>query len=132
MSTEEKPANKGGLLDSVKTMAVTLIAMVETRLALLSTELEEEREWLTSMLIWIFITLFFGAVAVILGTFLIVVFYWDSNRLAAISIMLGIFILGAAFGWRTVSKLSKDKPRLFSATLAELAKDHKQLTSRHE
>lgn len=132
MSTEKSPVTKGGLLDSVKTMAVTLIAMVETRLGLLSTELEEEREWLTTMLVWIFIALFCAVLAVVLATLLVVVFFWDTNRLAAIGVMLGIFILGGTFAWRTVCKLTRNKPRLFSATLGELSKDREQLQSRHE
>lgn len=132
MSTEENSAGKGGLFDSVKNMAVTLIAMVQTRLELLSTELEEEREWLTSMLTWIFIALFCAAVAVLLATFLVVVFFWDTYRLTAIGSMLGIFILVTAFAWRTAYNLIRSKPRLFSTTLSELSKDREQLQSRHD
>lgn len=132
MSTEDNSAGKSGLFDSVKTMAGTLIAMVQTRLELLSTELEEEREWLTAMLIWIFIALFCAVLAVILATLLVVVVFWDSYRLSAIGFMLVIFILGAAFAWRTVYKMTTSKPRLFSATLSELSKDRELLQSRHE
>lgn len=132
MSTEENSAGKGGLLESVKTMAATMIAMVQTRLELLSTELEEERVWLTSMLMWIFIALFCAAVAVVLATFFVVVFFWDTYRLAAIGSMLGLFILATAFAWRTAYNMTQGKPRLFSTTLSELSKDREQLQSRHD
>jgi uncharacterized membrane protein YqjE len=132
MSTEnqdEATGSKGGLLESVKRLAATLLAMGQTRLELLSNDLEEERAWLTSMLLWTLITLFCATLAVVLATFLIVVVFWDSYRLLALSIMIVIFVLAAGFAWRVVHNISKHKPRLFSASLAELSKDREQLTT---
>jgi uncharacterized membrane protein YqjE len=132
MTTEESSGKKGGLIDSVKNMAATLIGMVETRLALLSTELEEEREWLISMLTWSYIALFCAVLTVTLATLLVIVIFWDSYRLTAIVILLGIFTLATGFAWQTVKRLTRNKPRLFSATLMELSKDRENLVSRHE
>jgi len=135
MSTEsqdEATGSKGGLLESVKRLASTLLAMGQTRLELLSNDLEEERAWLTSMLLWTLITLFCATLAVVLATFLIVVVFWDSYRLLALSIMIAIFVLAAGFAWRVVRNISKHKPRLFSASLAELSKDREQLTTSGE
>lgn len=132
MSSEDKSASKGGLLDSVKNLAATLIGMGQTRLELISTEVEEELERLSAMLIWTFTALFCAALVVLLGTLLIVVYYWDTYRLMAISTMLLIFIIAAGLAWRVVFNMSKDRPRIFSATLAELSKDQAQLTTRNE
>lgn len=132
MSTEyqdEATGSKVGLLESVKRLAATLLAMGQTRLELLSNDLEEERAWLTSMLLWTLITLFCATLAVVLATFLIVVVFWDSYRLLALSIMIAIFVLAAGIAWRVVRNISKHKPRLFSASLAELSKDREQLTT---
>lgn len=135
MSTEsqdEATGSKGGLLDSVKRLAATLLAMGQTRLELLSNDLEEERAWLTSMMVWTLIALFSAALAVVLATLLIVVIFWDTYRLLAISVMLGIFIMGSGFAWWVVFKMTRDKPRLFSASLDELSKDHERLTIPNE
>lgn len=132
MSTEEGTANKRGLLDSIKTLASTLLAMGQTRLELLSNDIEEERAWLTSMMVWILIALFCAALAVVLATLLIVVVFWDSYRLLALSIMIAIFIAGAGFAWRVVCNMSRNKPRLFSSSLAELSKDREQLAPTQE
>lgn len=135
MSTEsqdEATGSKGGLLESVKRLAATLLAMGQTRLELLSNDLEEERAWLTTMMVWTLIALFSAALAVVLATLLIVVIFWDTYRLLAISVMLGIFILGSGFAWWVVFKMTRDKPRLFSASLDELSKDHERLTAANE
>lgn len=132
MSTEEGTANKRGLLDSIKTLASTLLAMGQTRLELLSNDIEEERAWLTSMLVWTLIALFCGALAAMLFTLLIVVVFWDTYRLLALSIMIAIFVLGTGIAWRVVFNMSRSKPRIFSASLAELSKDREQLAPTQE
>jgi uncharacterized membrane protein YqjE len=125
----DREAGSGGLLASAKNLFATLLAMGQTRLDLLSTELEEERAYLTSMLVWILLALFFAALAIVLTTLLIVVIFWDSYRLLAISVMICLFVLGAFIAWRIVCRMSKSKPRLFSASIAELSKDREQLTA---
>lgn len=133
MSVEasESEAGLGGkLFNSVKTMACTLIAIVQTRAELLSTELEEERIRLTSMLVWGFITLFCAGLGVIFAAVLFVLALWDSYRLLAVGIPAGVFLLAAALAWRVVINKARTKPRLFSASLAELSKDRERLTPR--
>lgn len=123
---------KGGLLDSVKTLLLTVITMGQTRLELLSTELEEERERLTALLVWTLITLFSAAMAIVFITLLIIVVFWDSYRLLSIGIMLSIFIAGTAVSWRILSLIKQNKTRIFSSTSSELAKDCDALSQRNE
>lgn len=129
-TSDSEPEHNGGLFDSVRTMACTLIAIVQTRAELLSTELEEERIRLTSMLFWMLVTLFCAGVGVIFATLLFVLALWDSYRLLAVGIPAALFLLAAAYGWRTLLSMTQAKPRLFSASLAELSKDRDQLTPR--
>lgn len=84
------------------------------------------------MLTWTYIALFCALVTVTLATLLVVVIFWDSYRLTAISILLGMFTLATVFAWQTVTRLTRNKPRLFSATLLELSKDQENLVSHHE
>lgn len=132
MLGEENISRKGGLLESVKSLANTVLAMGQTRLELLSNDLEEERAWLTSMLVWTLVALFSATLAVVLATLLVVVIFWDNYRLLAISTMVGVFTLGAFIAWRIVCNISRSKPRLFSSSLAELSKDREQLSPTHE
>ncbi|MFA6902739.1 MAG: phage holin family protein [Gallionellaceae bacterium] len=133
MSTEyqdEDTARKGGLIESVKTLASTLLTMGQTRLELLSNDIEEERAWLSSMMVWTLVALFCAALAVVLATLMIVVIFWDSYRLQALGAMVAVFTLASIFAWRVLCNMSSSKPRLFSASLAEFSKDREQL-SRH-
>jgi uncharacterized membrane protein YqjE len=134
MSTQDsnREPGKGGLLDSVKNLLFTVISMGQTRLELLSVELEEERERLTDMLIWTLVTLFFAGMAVVLFTMLMLVIFWDSYRLVAIGIMLGIFVVGTVISWRNLCNTRQNKPRIFSATITELSKDSDELRSPNE
>lgn len=127
--TTETQERSSGLLDSVKVLAGTLLAIGQTRLELLSNDLEEERAWLTSMLIWTLVAFFCAALAVVLTALLIVVIFWDSYRLLALSILIGVFVLGAAYAWRTLCNMTRSKPRLFSASLGELGKDRELLAT---
>lgn len=131
MSSEAQDASQGGgLFDSVKTLAATLVAMGHTRLELLSTEIEEEHTRLSSMLLWTLVALFFAALCIVLLTLLVAVVFWDTHRLLALGIMALLFLLGAVIAGRIVLDKARAKPRLFASSLAELSKDREQLTAR--
>ena len=119
-------------MDSAKSLLVTLLAMGQTRLEMFSTEIEEQREWLTAMLAWTLIALFSAALAVILTTLLVIVIYWDSHRLLAIGIMIGVFVLATAVSWRIVWNMQHEKPKIFSGSISELSKDRELLSHEDE
>ena len=120
----------GGLFNSLRVLAATLLAIAYTRLELLSTELEEQWEWLTSILVWALVALFCAGIGVALATLFVVVALWDSHRLLALGVLAILFLIGAAISWLVVRRKARAKPRLFAASLAELSKDHKELTPR--
>lgn len=129
MAEEHNPVGKG-LLDSLKTLTGTLIALVYTRLELFSTDLEEERERLAILLMLMLVALFCIGVGLILAVLLIVVAFGDTHRLLVLDGLTGLFLLGGlAAPWIALHKL-RTKPRLFAATLAELYKDSALLPPR--
>jgi uncharacterized membrane protein YqjE len=128
--SEETPSESRGLFDSLKGLAASLVGIVQTRLDLLSIELEENRERLLSLLVLMLVALFCLGVGVVLAAILIVVVFWDSNRLLVLGLLAGIFLAGGATAWGLVLYKIKTKPRLFAATLNELAKDRHHLVSR--
>jgi len=121
---------RGGLFDSLKVLTATLLAIAHTRLELLSTELEEQWIWLSSMLVWALVGLFCAGLGVVLATLFFVLALWDTHRLLALGIPAILFLLGAALAWLVVRGKARAKPRLFAASLTELSKDHKELTPR--
>lgn len=118
---------RGGLFDSLKTLAATLVAIAHTRLDLLSTELEEERVWLGSMLAWTLVALFCAGMGIVLATVFVVVAYWETHRLLALGVLAAAFLLAAVLAVLAVLAKARAKPRLFAGSLAELSKDREQL-----
>ena len=89
-------SRRGGLFESLKVLAATLLAIAHTRLELLSTELEEERLRLSSMLVWTLVALFCAGLGVVLATLFVVLALWDTHRMLALGIPAILFILGAS------------------------------------
>ena len=126
---DESHAAAGGLFESLKTLSVSLVGIVHTRLELLSTDVAEEREHLITHLVLVLVALFCFGVGVVLLAILIVVIFWESHQLIALGGLTGLFLAASAgVGWLAIHKI-RTKPRLFEASLAELAKDRQQLTS---
>lgn len=111
-------------------LAGILLAIAHTQLELLSAEIEEQRAWLGSILVWTLVALFCAGVGVVLATLFVVMALWDTHRLLALGIPAILFLLGAGLAWLAVLGKTRAKPRLFSASLGELSKDRKELTSR--
>ena len=118
--------SNNGLLGSLKRLTNTCIGIVHTRLELLSTDLEEGRERLISLLAMTFVALFCLCFGMVLLAILIVVLFWDTHRLLVLSLLTGLFIVtGGIIGALAIRAL-KSMPRMFEASLAELVKDHQE------
>lgn len=119
-----------GLLESLTIFAATLVGMAHTRLELLSADLEEEREYLFSLLVLALAALFFLGIGVALATILIVATFWDTHRLLALGSLAGFFLAAGMAAWILARHKAKSKPRVFAASLSEFLKDRQQLVSR--
>ena len=125
---ERDEAQSEGLLQSLRKLAGTLIALARTRLELLGTELEGERLRLLELLAWACAAAFFLALGAVMLAVFVLVLFWDVNRvLAAFLLAAGCLGLGAVLGIHVRNK-AREKSRLFAASLAELAKDRDQLS----
>jgi uncharacterized membrane protein YqjE len=121
--------SRGGLFESLKTLSGSLLAIVHTRLELLSNDIAEEWAHLTTLLALGLVALFCLGVGVVLLTILIAVAFWESHRLAALGGLTGFFLVaGTGLVWLTMHK-ARTRPRLFEASLAELSRDRQQLGS---
>lgn len=125
----EASPTSGGLFDSLKTLSISLVGIVHTRLELLSTDIAEEREHLITLLVLVLLALFCLGVGVVLLAMLIVVAFWESHRLLALGGVTGVFLLASAgMAWFALHK-TRTRPRLFAASLAELSKDRQHLSA---
>lgn len=126
------PEESSGLMGSVKRLVSTLASIVSTRLELLANELQEERLRLTQMLLFYLFALFCFGMGVMLLTVLIVVLYWDDHRIAVLGgLCVLFFVLGTLMATLLRNK-AQSRPKLFSASLAELARDREQLAPREQ
>ena len=128
--TQDGPRPVAGLFQSVNNFLATFVAIVHTRLELLTTELQEEVRQVGAILLWAFIAAFAAVMGLFLGALAVIFVFWDTHRLAASLAMIGLFVgIAVVAGLILRHKLST-KPPLLDDTLAELAKDRDQLRAR--
>ena len=124
------PRPVAGLFQSINNFLATFVAIVHTRLELLTTELQEEVRQVGAILLWAFIAAFAAMMGLFLGALAVIFVFWDTHRLAASLAMIGMFVgVAVAAGLMLRHKLTT-KPPLLDDTLAELAKDRDQLRAR--
>lgn len=131
MATESTSGGEppAGLMQSLRNLAATALGAVQTRLALLVSEIEEERLRLVQLLVWGAAALLFLAFALLMFTFVIVAAFWDTHRVAAAAVLgVAYLAIGIALAWG--ARQRAHRPRLFAATMGELTKDREKLESR--
>lgn len=127
--SDPRAARSPGLFASLRNLAATLIATAQTRLELLSAEVEEERLRLLQLLLTAFIALFFFALGIVMLTLAVATLFWDTHRVLVMILFAVLYLgIGAIFGL-VVRSRARGKSKLFSASIAELAKDRQQLAS---
>ena len=129
---DESPRQDRGLLDSLAKLGASLVAIVHTRLQLLVTELEEDRQHLFELIILALVTLFCLGVGVILATVLLVLAYWDSHPLLVLGILTCAYLGAGALALAWALRKIRRRPRLLAQSLAELAKDRQLLSPRRD
>lgn len=119
-----------GLLESLAAFATTLVSIAHTRLELLSTEFEEDRQRWASLVILYLVAAFFLVIGLVLAIGLLVFVLWENHRLLILfSIAVFFMLSGLALAGLAIRK-TRSKPKLFSASLMELRKDKDTLDSR--
>ena len=118
-----------GLFSSLANLASSLVAIIHTRLDLLSSDIEEGRQRLMSLLVIAFVSLFCLCVGVVFLTILIVVFFWDTHRVLVLTFLTSIFLISGVVLSAIALRSLKTMPRMFKDSLAELLKDQEQINS---
>lgn len=111
-------------------MVDTLLSIVQTRLELLSTELEEERVRIGQLLLYGAIAFFFFGMSILLLTVFIVVAFWDNHLLLVLVGLVVLFFFAGLFAWFAFRQVARKRLRIFSSSLDELAEDRDWFTPR--
>ena len=123
-------AESTGLMESLKRLAGTLLTIFQTRLELLSNEMEDERVRIEQMLLYGSVALFFFGLAIMLLTVFVVVVFWDSQRLLVLGVFAALYFVAGLLVWNALHRVAREKSKLFSASLAELADARDRLAPR--
>lgn len=119
------------MIDTLRSFLATWVAVVKTRVEIISVEIEEQREWLESLILLAVAALFCISLGLILLTLFVVVLFWETDaRRWVLGGFAGLYLLGGGALWLTLRAKMKAKPKLFSATAAELGKDYASLQPR--
>lgn len=123
MSAPDTP----GLAQRLGRILDSSLGLVQTRLALLAVEVEEEGIRIGVALFNIILAALFAAFGVLALAIFVTVALWDSHRLLAIGIVT-LFFLGMA-GWTAsnAQRRLKHGKRLFTDSVAEIERDRAAL-----
>ena len=112
-----------GLFASLRRMLATLLALIQTRLELVSVEIEEQIAHAASLLLWSIAAIFFASLSVLLLALTIVVAFWEEHRLLAASLVTGVCALMALIAGLVARQRLRTRPRLLAALASEFERD---------
>lgn len=112
-----------GLMVSIRRLLDTMLSIVQTRVELLATELEEERVRIGQLLLYGAIAFFFFGMAILLLTVLIVAAFGDNHLLLVLSGLAALFVIAGLLSLFAFRSVSRKRLRLFSDSMDELAED---------
>jgi uncharacterized membrane protein YqjE len=111
------------LLHSIARLGGSLVATLQTRVELLTTEISEDIERGVRILMWAFVAALCAVLAALVAGIAVIVHFWDTHRMAAtvgVAIVFAVAALAAAVLARSGIVA---KPRLLDATRSELQRD---------
>jgi len=121
--SEEAQGPATNLLRSLVQLGGTLLAVAQTRVELLTTELSEDLERGLRILLWAMVGLLAGILGLLLAGITVIIYFWDTHRMVAALGVTAVFLVVAAVAGQTFRRHLRQKPRLLDATRAELHHD---------
>jgi uncharacterized membrane protein YqjE len=118
------------ILSSLKNLVSTGASIAQTRLELISTDVQIARAKFLSLLVMVIFTLFFLFFGLVMLALLIVIYSWETDRVLALSMLTCGFLAIGCILALVVLRTLKTMPKLFEATITELAKDRQELSKR--
>ncbi len=120
------------LIASARRLVETLLGMLRTRVEIVACEIEEEREHLKWLVTIGAIALAFISLGLIALTAFMTLWLWASFGIYALAMVGGVFLASGIALLLYVRYREHQRPRIFSTTLGEIAKDYDALRGRDE
>ena len=115
---------------AVDALGGALIGFLRTRLSLAALELDEMRERTVERLIIVLVAVLCFAFAVFGASVLVVVVFWETNRIAALSMVILAYVaIGLIALWRLSARGRTERPP-FAETIAQFERDRVWLTGK--
>lgn len=115
------------LLSSIKGLVATGASIAQTRLELLSIDVQIARSKFISLLIMIISALFFLFFGLVMLALLIVIYSWETDRMMALGLLTSAFIAIGLILTLLIAQSLRKMPKLFETSIAEFAKDREEL-----
>jgi uncharacterized membrane protein YqjE len=119
----EAESGASGLLESIRRMGSSLLALIHTRVELFAVELQEEKLRAISFLGWLIVALALAVAGILMALGVLGLFLWQRTGYAGV-IAQTVVTLGSAAGlmWMLRRRILRG-PDPFSATIEEIGKD---------
>jgi uncharacterized membrane protein YqjE len=111
------------ITERVGHLASTLLALLQTRMALASVEIEEQSRRYLCYLLLLLLALFLAGLAIAMIALFVIVAFWDTHRLEAVAGTAVVLVLSSFFIGVKVRAGLAAGPRLLSVTMAEIRQD---------
>ena len=116
------------LLSSLKNLVSTGASIAQTRLELISTDVQIARSKFISLLVMIVFALFFLFFGLVMLALLIVIYSWETDRILALTLLTSGFLVVGLILAALILQSLRTMPKLFAATISELQKDRQELS----
>lgn len=120
-----------GLFAALSRLLTTFVDIVQTRVQLLSTEIQEEVHRAATMALWALLALFAALIGLMFGGLTIVFAFWDTHRVLAALLVTAGFLVFAGIAVTILMLQVRSHRRFLDATLTELARDTEALRHHH-
>lgn len=119
-----------GLFASLRRLLGSSAELAQVRLELLATELQQEKLRVLEALAWVGVAMLAFGVAMVLLAVFVVLLFDERHRLAALGVVVLVYLGGAALAWRAARARLREGGGPFEASLAELRRDRAALAGR--
>ena len=115
---------------AIEALGGALLGLLHTRLSLAAVELEELRDRAVERLIAVLVVVLCFGFALFGVSALVVVAFWDTNRIAALCIVILVYVAVGLFAlWRLAAR-GRTERQPFAETIAQFERDRVWLTGK--
>jgi uncharacterized membrane protein YqjE len=121
----------GGFMESSRRIASSVLGLLNNRLSLFAVELQEEKQRVISLFVWMCLVVTFGAAGIVAALGALALFLWHwAGYVGLIGLAAGSLVVASVmFLWVRRKVLRGAQP--FATTVSEFGKDLECLKARH-